>query len=160
MWLLWWALGWLWDALRATVGSLGPPLGSPLKPLGQPRGVLGSHFSGFVGPKWYTNCDGTLTRFRYRYLGTFLTSPWLETCIFQGSEPLVCMRRASVFTMSTVFRSRAFSRSPQSVFHFRKVPFLMPEAHFLDHVGGLGRTLGLFGEAVQSFGTSRGYLWH
>ena len=124
MWLLWWALGWLWGAFRATVGSLGPPLGSPLGPLGQPRGALGSRFSRFVGPKVYTNRDVTLTRFRYRCLGTFLTSPWSETYIFQGSEPLVCMRRASVFTMSTVFRSRALSRSPQSVFQAKKVSFL------------------------------------
>ena len=96
------------------------PFGSPL---GQPRGALRVTFFGFVGPQVYTNRDRTLTRFRYRCFGTFLTSPWSETCVFQGSEPLVCMRRASVFTMSTVFRSRALSRSPQSVFQAKQLPF-------------------------------------
>ena len=112
MWLLWWALGWLWGAFRATVGSLGPLSGLPLGPVGQPRGALGSHLFGFVGPKVYTNRDGTLTSFRYRCLGTFLTLPWSETCIFQGSEPLVCMRRAIVFDLA-----RGSRPLPWSVLH-------------------------------------------
>ena len=45
-------------------------------------------------------------------------------------------------------------------FRLNSYLFGAPEAHFGGRVGGLGRTLGLFGQAVQPFWTSRGYQWH
>ena len=65
-----------------------------------------------------------------------------------------CFHHVNGFSLESVFSF------PTIGFHAKKYLFWTPEAHFGGQVGGLGCTLGQFGEAVQSFGTSRRDQWH